>query len=222
MTVEDAISYNIRGLEHAAIGSRLQPSGCEQARFTFPIKDKSFLPYSIKENTIKECADNPEYNSINFFYSISVFVSYRTIGPVIKRCFEGSWRTLLTQIKFKDSYLYAGSGIILDDTFRPLLILGKVWERNDNTYTATNVCKINPKVFRIADPINRYIKDKIIPWLGEDPSSPWKNSFKIEIDCSIEDYVDSGVSLNNFLQEDPQSILYNFIENTFDKIEQGE
>lgn len=215
MNVLDAITNNIIRLNYTRYYSSFD-NKYGQIILDFPIKEKTFLPYIIRGNDLLPKINLSEYDSISIIMGIPDHCTYRTINPVMKECFHS--HNLCRKIDFNDMCIYAGGGLIFGENYQPLFMLGREWKLNSgNSYALTNVCKINPEVFRVSNAVNRFIKDKLIPLFAEDNSDTFKDSYKIDIDCEILNYSRYENPIDGFTAETSKNILSHFVENTFEQ-----
>ena len=96
----------------------------------------------------------------------------KTCDNIFAYC--SSFHSLILIDTTKGYKYYGGQGIILDETFKPLIIFGKELDIFEDTFsprtnrhiTLNNTCIISPSVFEREDIISKGIVKKIIPYLS--------------------------------------------------------
>lgn len=133
------------------------------------IYGRSFVPCVCVPSVYNHLLSDVTNRDIIVYLPRHNTVIKKTAESIIKELFLPNWRLSVTPFKYINTtkgYGYYGSkGLILSDTYEPLLVCGYEVEATQGSYNYTHaVCFISPSVFTNDDIVSKCIVKKVIPY----------------------------------------------------------
>lgn len=179
---------------------------------------KVFVPNICMNKVLGNLADCDNTALVIPAVNNAPLIVKKTCDSIFAYC--GSLRSLILIDTTKGYKYYGGQGIILDETFKPLIIFGKELDIFEDTFSPrtnrhiilNNTCIISPSVFEREDIVSKGIVKKIIPYL-----SGITTDLKIRIVISNE--IDSFVHVTpSPASMDVDNDIHSILENHLDEV----